>query len=244
MTSDLTWMVLIPAYNEASTILPLVQAVLAYHPNELVVVNDASTDNTAALLQDQPITLLNQPCNQGKAAGLWLGFDLAIAQNMDIVITMDGDGQHLPRDLPALLKQYQQQPNSLVLGARQRNPEIQPYARYAANRLANFWISWAAGCAVADSQSGYRVYPVTALKTMGRLKHSAGFVLESEILVEAAWQGYPLTHIPIEAIYAEDRRASHFHPMRDIAKITRMVMRRLWHKRFNLKGLWRVLFRA
>lgn len=245
----LKWMVVIPAYNEQATIKALIESVLQQHPDQLVVVNDASTDETAAILQamvasqpqSTPLQVLHNGDNLGKAGSLWRGFDRAIEQQMDVVITLDGDGQHRAEDIPALLQKHRDQPERLVIGARQRNLKTQPLGRFLANRFANFWISWAAGYGVQDSQSGFRLYPVALLTKIGALKTSERFVFESEVIIEAAWQGYYSSVVTIPAIYHKNRRASHFRPWQDIKKITKMVARRLLKLNFSPVRLFAAL---
>lgn len=239
-------MVIIPAYNEQATIESLIERVLQQHPTQLLVVNDASSDNTAAVLQAMAAKLpahaasfqsIHNTENLGKAGSLWRGFEQAIRQQMDVVVTIDGDGQHRPEDIPALLEKHLKQPNRLIIGARERNLKTQPLGRFLANRFANFWISWASGYGVHDSQSGFRLYPVALLKTIAGLKHSEGFVFESEVIIEAAWQGFYTSVVTIPTIYHKNRRASHFKPWQDIKKITQMVARRLLIIKFSPKGL-------
>ena len=240
---QLNWMVLIPAYNEEATIRELIESVLQQQPKQLIIVNDASKDNTSAILQemhnDVSFRVIENTHNQGKAHSLWSGFEQAIEQEMDVVITMDGDGQHRAEDIPSLLENHLQHPDNLVIGARKRNLKTQPVGRFLANRFANFWISWAAGYGVQDSQSGFRLYPVKLLKKLLPLKgNSEGFVFESEVIIEAAWQGHYTSVVSIPTIYHKNRRASHFEPWQDIKKITRMVAQRLVITRFNLKDLF------
>ncbi len=240
--TDLKWMIVIPAYNEEATIKDLIRSVLKQQPDLLLVVNDASDDKTADVLlamnSDDLFQIVHNPQNSGKAASLWRGFDYAIEQNFDAVITMDGDGQHRAEDISAMLDNYLSQPQSLIIGARERNLKTQPLGRFLANRFANFWISWAAGYAVADSQSGFRLYPVSLLKKLGSLKNSEGFVFESEVIIEAAWQGHYTRIVSIPTIYHKNRRASHFKAWQDIKKITKMVTRRLVITRFSFKDLF------
>jgi len=241
LSFSLKWMVLIPAYNEATTIEPLVRSVLALKPDQLVMVNDASIDQTSAILHslsDAEFTIIDNPSNLGKACSLWHGFEHAIEQDYDVVITMDGDGQHRAEDISLLLKKYTENPDSLVIGARERNLKTQPLGRFLANRFANFWISWAAGYGVSDSQSGFRAYPVKLLKKIAALKSSEGFVFESEVIIEAAWQGHYTSVVTIPTIYHKNRRASHFQPWQDIKKITKMVAKRLVITRFSVRDLW------
>jgi glycosyltransferase involved in cell wall biosynthesis len=240
---QLKWMVLIPAYNEEATIKTLIEAVLKQQPKQLIVVNDASKDSTSSILyamqNNLSFSIIENSYNQGKARSLWSGFEQAIEQEMDVVITMDGDGQHRAEDIPSLLEKHLQHPDNLVIGARERNLKTQPVGRFLANRFANFWISWAAGYGVQDSQSGFRLYPVKLLKKLLPLKdNSEGFVFESEVIIEAAWQGHYTSVVSIPTIYHKNRRASHFEPWQDIKKITKMVARRLVITHFNLKDLF------
>lgn len=243
----LKYMVIIPAYNEESTIQALIESILEQKPEQLLpekilIVNDASSDKTASILdsmESQPLVkILHNSHNLGKAGSLWRGFEQAIQQNFDVVITMDGDGQHRTQDIPALLQSHLEHPERLIIGARERNLKTQPLGRFLANRFANFWISWAAGYGVSDSQSGFRLYPVALLKKLGALKQSEGFVFESEVIIEAAWQGYYTSVVNIPTIYHKNRRPSHFQPWQDIKKITQMVARRLVITRFSLKDLF------
>jgi len=241
--NTLKWMVLIPAYNEQATISKLIEQVLNQQPRQLLLVNDASTDNTAEILhslqQKHNFTLIDNPQNQGKAGSLWSGFEQAISKNFDVVITMDGDGQHRAEDLPLLLSEHQLHPHKLIIGARQRDLKTQPVGRFLANRFANFWISWAAGYGVQDSQSGFRLYPVELLRKLSSLKgKSEGFVFESEVIIEAAWQGHYTSVVSIPTIYHKNRRASHFQPWQDIKKITKMVAARLVKTRFSLRDFY------
>lgn len=245
MSHSLRWMVVIPAYNEEATIKPLIEDVLKQHPDQVVVINDASSDSTADILQSlehiQSLNIIHNSRNLGKAGSLWRGFEQAITQNMDVVISIDGDGQHRAQDIPALLEKHRNQPERIIIGARERNLKTQPLGRFLANRFANFWISWAAGYAVQDSQSGFRLYPCALLKKLDSLKHSDGFVFESEVIIESAWQGHYTSIVTIPTIYHKNRRPSHFQPWQDIKKITKMVAHRLRIRRFDPKALWAAL---
>jgi glycosyltransferase involved in cell wall biosynthesis len=243
--SSLSWMVLIPAYNEENTIKALLEAVLEQKPGLIVVVNDASRDTTAEQLKEfellPDIKIIHNKCNLGKAGSLWRGFDVAIAQDMELVVTLDGDGQHRPEDIPLLLQQHILHTERLIIGAREKNLKTQPLGRFLANRFANFWISWAAGYVVKDSQSGFRLYPVKLLKKLDSLKNSPGFVFESEVIIESAWQGHYTSTVTIPTIYHKNRRPSHFKPWQDIKAITKMVARRLLRRRLFLSGLLAVI---
>ncbi|MGH8552208.1 MAG: glycosyltransferase family 2 protein, partial [Methylococcales bacterium] len=147
--------VVIPAYNEARTLGPLLDQVLK-KGQTVIVVNDASTDETPAIASSRPVIVLNQPRHSGKGHALATGFRRAIELGFDFVITMDGDLQHDPADLPKFFYAAQRFPRDLIVGARLLNREEAPKSRLFANRFADFWISWASGQPLRDSQCGYR----------------------------------------------------------------------------------------
>jgi glycosyltransferase involved in cell wall biosynthesis len=233
--------VVIPAFNEGKTIRDLVERALCQVAH-VIVVDDGSSDGTANVLQGLNITLLRHPVNQGKAVSLWDGMREARKRRIAGIITLDGDGQHLPEDIPRLLAAFRQNPNTIVIGARLHEKANIPRARYNANQFANFWISWAAGYRIADSQSGFRIYP-TALLDRVKIVHrrSSGFVFESEILIEAARRGVTSIPVAISAIYAKQARPSHFRPIFDIAHIVFMVAWKLLSRGLYLNGLVRSL---
>lgn len=214
---------IIPAYNEAGTIRRVATRTLHYI-ERVVVVDDGSTDQTVASLRELPVTMLRHTQNLGKSAALRRGMQYAVAQGASAIITLDGDGQHDPADIPALLAMHRRNPRAIVVAARRRHRHTIPRLRVLAQRIADFWISVAAGCAITDSQSGFRLYPVSAWTAAGWPCDSAsGFVFESEILIEAGRSGIPIRSVPVSAIYGRHLRQSHFQSGRDIAAIARMV---------------------
>ena len=231
----------IPAYNEARTIRGLALKALALCPR-LIVVDDGSTDATSGQLEGLPLTLLRQASNEGKAAALRLAFSEALRQHAACVVTLDGDGQHDPADASALLRAWRRHPDRLIVGSRLHDKANFPPARYRANRFACFWISWAAGHPIADSQSGLRVYPAAALAiAVGGGVRGDRFMFESEILIEAADHGIRTLAVAVPGRYPPNARPSHFRPVVDIAKIVIMVATRLLKKGMFPAGLWRSL---
>ena len=233
--------VVIPAYNEAATIAD-VAARAARQVELVVVVDDGSTDGTAAALADLPVTLLRNDQNLGKGASLWRGMRHALGLGIAGVVTLDGDGQHAPEEIPRLLAEARAHPGEIVVGARTFGRDAAPRARYLANRVADFWIGWAAGQPLPDSQSGFRVYPAALLGQV-EVKHgpARGFVFESELLIAAARHGFGSRAVPIAALYPKAARPSHFRPVLDIVRITRMVAWQLLSRGMHPTGLRRVL---
>lgn len=235
--------IIIPAYNEALTILAVVESALQQTPN-VIVVNDASTDATAEIVRQTPARLVEHPRNQGKAGALLTGMAEAMSLKVDCVITLDGDGQHDPQQLPQLLNAFESYPNHLIIAARLKNRENAPRARRIANKIADFWVGWAASSPIADSQSGFRLYPIELVRNLKtNAANPSGFVFESEVLIDASTAGYGLAFVPIASCYPKERRASHFRPGFDITQITLMVAGKLLRRWMNLPGLAKSLFR-
>ena len=243
VTNSLTgyWAV-IPAYNEVATIRDMASRALR-QIKSVIVVDDGSTDGTAEALVGLPVEVLRNPTNWGKAASLWRGFQHALGAGASGVVTLDGDGQHSPEDIPRLLAEAAFYPDHVIIGARRRDQRRAAFWRYVANRVADFWISWAAGYSFADSQSGFRVYPASLLRSV-KIKHGKvrSFVFESEILIEVARSGHRSLPVPVEALPRPGARPSYFRPLLDIARITCMVGWKLISRGMYPIGLYRSLF--
>jgi glycosyltransferase involved in cell wall biosynthesis len=229
--------VVIPALNEERAIRAVVGDALA-HCSRVIVVDDGSSDGTSAAIADLPVERIRHEQPLGKAKALQDGFRRALELGADGVLTMDGDGQHAAADLPRLLAAARQYPGNIVIGARLRSKDTQPGKNRFGNQQADFWVSWACGQRIVDSQSGQRFYPRAAVELALSLP-PGGFVFESEILIEAARRGMRTVSVPIESRYEDDRRASHFRPLRDVSRITAMIAGRLVRGGFMPRNYWR-----
>jgi glycosyltransferase involved in cell wall biosynthesis len=229
--------VVIPALDEERAIRAVVSDALAQCAT-VIVVDDGSRDGTSAAIADLPVERIRHAQPQGKARALQDGFRRALELGADGVLTMDGDGQHAASDLPRLLAAAQKYPDTIVIGARLRGKDAQPGKNRVGNQQADFWVSWACGQRVVDSQSGQRFYPRAAIEIALALPNG-GFVFESEILIEAARRGIRTVSVPIQSRYQEDRRASHFRPLRDVSRITAMIAWRLLRGGIMPRNYWR-----
>ena len=228
MTSRVTrWCVLIPCLNEESAIRGVIASVLALGA-AVIVVDDGSTDRTAEIVGQMPVTLLRQPVRRGKGEALRCGFREARRQGFDAVLTMDGDGQHLASDIPRLVAVAHAYRDHVVIGARLREREQQPAARRRANAAADWGISWVCAQGIADSQSGQRWYPTRALDLIDL--PAEGFVFESAILIAASREKHlGVVSVPIASRYQQSFRHSHFRPVFDIARIVIYLLGQLFH---------------
>jgi glycosyltransferase involved in cell wall biosynthesis len=196
------------------------------------------------VVRDYPVVLLRHASNRGKGAALLTGIQRALEDGATDVVTLDADGQHRPEDVDRLIAAARRAPGAIVIGSRRADGRRAPRARYHANRVADFCISWAAGRPIEDTQSGFRLYPTTVLRRLpASCGRGCGFAFESKLLIDAARDGVPIVPIAIPALYGDVTvRASHFRPVRDIARIAVMVAGELLGSFMYPIGLWRVLF--
>lgn len=211
--------VLIPTYNNEKTLRQVINDVLAYTTN-IIVVNDGSTDSTPAILQSfSQLQIVNYGSNKGKGWALRKGFERATDLGFDYAITIDSDGQHFASDLPAFLDKANQARGSIIIGSRNMEQESVPGKSSFGHKFSNFWFKVETGIAAPDTQSGYRMYPVYRLRKMSFLTRKYEF--EIEVLVRAAWSGIEILSVPVRVYYApKETRVSHFRPFKDFTRIS------------------------
>jgi glycosyltransferase involved in cell wall biosynthesis len=233
--------VVIPAYNESATIAEVAAAALG-HVQIVIVVDDGSADDTAVQLAGLDVRLIRNDANLGKAESLARGFAAALQQQVDAVITLDADGQHQAADIPRLIAEAEAYPGDIIIATRVDGRERMPRMRRFGNWQADFWIAWAAGYPIRDTQCGYRLYPAKLLEGLGvRRGRRDSFVFESEVLIEAARLGCYARPIGIDTLYGRSPRASHYRAASDTARIVLMVAGKLLRSGLNLPGLLRSL---
>jgi glycosyltransferase involved in cell wall biosynthesis len=216
---------LIPVYNEEYHIAGVVTATRLQLP--VLVVDDGSTDESAARAKAAGVLVLRQSPNQGKGAALRAGFRYAIQNNFQAVITLDADGQHDPVEIPKFIDRYQQGPADLIIGARDFSKI--PLVRRLTNTFGRWSFSWALGQPARDNQSGYRLISHRMMEAM-LSSREAGFEFEVEMIVVCVQRGYILDWVPIRTIYAGER--SHINPLRHTIHYFRM----LWQTRQRMRS--------
>lgn len=211
--------VLIPTYNNERTLGTVLNGVLAYTGN-VIVVNDGSTDGTGVILESFPdVDVVNYPVNQGKGFALRTGFRHAVKSGYDYAITIDSDGQHFPDDLEKFLVALEEHPAAIIIGARNMDQASVPGKSSFGNKFSNFWFWVETGLKMNDTQSGYRLYPVKLLNDVRFVTRK--FEFEIEVLVTSAWRGIAIEEVPVKVFYAEKgERISHFRPFKDFSRIS------------------------
>jgi flavin-dependent dehydrogenase/glycosyltransferase involved in cell wall biosynthesis len=206
----------IPVFNEAATIAGLVERATSH--GTVIVVDDGSTDGSAEAAATAGAIVVRSSGRRGKGAVLRVGFAEALSRGAQRVVTLDGDGQHDPDDIPRLLAASAADPRALIIGSRLADDGagMEP-ARLNALRVAGFFINWLTGWDVGDTQSGFRVYPRALLEAVDPRR--GGFVLETEMLLRAAAAGFAIREVPLSLGRAA-LRPSYFRPLRDGTAVT------------------------
>ena len=208
----------IPVYNHPQYVMQVIAGAQIYGC-PVIVVNDGSTDGTAACLEKIPdIYLLSHQINQGKGAALQTGIEKAVKLAHQ-AITIDADGQHDPADAAVLMQASLENPSAIIIGKRQGMKEQQaPWTSRLGRQVSNFWVFVTCGIKLTDSQSGFRIYPLPACLELGVV--SRRFQFEVEILVKACWHRISVIEKPISVKYKKEITwVSHFRPLIDFLRI-------------------------
>ena len=211
--------VVIPTYNNGGTIIDVVNR-SKNECDDIIVVCDGCTDSTLELLQEvKDITIVINPQNKGKGAALKRGFRKAMEMGFSYAITLDADGQHYPEDIPVLLEANIQHPGALIVGQRKgvENAERSFGSKFA-NAFSNFWFCVQTGRRLADTQTGYRLYPLKKLSCLSLL--TSRYEAELELMVFATWHGVEIVSKQVDVFYPpKEERISHFRPVTDFSRI-------------------------
>ncbi len=210
--------VLIPTYNNEKTLKRVIDGVLDY-TQDIIVVNDGSTDSTKEILGQYPqLHIIHLPENKGKGNGLRTGFRKAKKLGYHYAITIDSDGQHYPDDLPVFVEALMfEKEDVLLIGNRNMAQDGIPKKSSFGNRFSNFWFWFETGIKLEDTQSGYRLYP---LHKIPKKYFTPKFEFEIEIIVRTAWRHVPVKNVPVKVLYDPAERVSHFRPFKDFTRIS------------------------
>jgi glycosyltransferase involved in cell wall biosynthesis len=215
--------VIIPTYNEAREIGRLVKEIKA-QGLDVLVVDDGSSDNTYRIAEDSGAQVLRNTRNQGKGASLIKGFNYALTNNFDAVVTMDGDGQHLTQDIACFSRLANRSNSGFLIGNRMQKTKTMPALRSLTNRFMSWLLSSLMQQEVPDTQCGLRLIRKEVLE---KVKLSTWrYETESEILLEAARLGVRIESVPIETIY--NHKKSRINPFTDTLRFIGFLAKRIW----------------
>lgn len=188
-----------------------------------IVVDDGSWDQTSQRARACGAHVSRHAINRGKGSALKTGFAHALLAGFDGVVTLDADGQHLPSEIPKLLRAREETGADLIIGGRAHHFDEMLPRRRLANKLSAWSIARASGTEVTDSQSGFRYYSAELLRNLPL--RTEGFDLESEVIVRAGRGRYLIVTVPIELGFVDGLATSHYHPLQDTLQIAWTVLR-------------------
>lgn len=219
--------VIIPTYNESRTIGSVVSAVRRQNL-DVVVVDDGSSDNTVSLARGSGAEVLKNPANEGKGASLVKGFKYALERNLEAVITMDGDGQHLPDDIPSFIELAGHSRAAVIIGNRMLKTTGMPWSRVLTNRFMSWLISLVAKQEIPDSQCGFRFIRKELLERLSLI--TTKYETETEMLIRAAQMGFVIESLAVNTVYGEEK--SQINSFLDTARFVRFIIREIWSMPF------------
>lgn len=230
MDPSTTTRAVIPAYNCEQTIAPVIRGIQR-QGLDVIVVDDGSQDATASNARSAGARVIQHGANRGKGHALVTGFKTALSDGALAVVTLDGDGQHNPDDLPRLLAHSESA--DLVIGQRQLVIDRMPPASFVGNCISTFFVSLFCGKHFPDTQCGFRLYSKKLLSSIAPV--GGRFETETELLMRASKLGLNIRWVPVETIYDNGvtPRTTHFHNFYDSLRVIEVVLR---STRFPTKG--------
>lgn len=233
--------VVMPALNAARTIAPMISAIPREWVDEIVVVDDGSTDTTADVARGLGVRVVWHPHNAGYGANQKTCYLDVLQRDAEIVVMLHPDGQYEPRLIPDLICPILADEADLVLGSRMTVPggaraNGMPYYKIAANRVLTGIENRVLGTELSDLHTGYRAYSRRLLLTVPFLRNAAGFSFDSEMLMQTAALGFRLAEVPATSRYFDDASSIGFWPASVYGLKTLWVAARLILHR---SGLWR-----
>ncbi|MBD3426002.1 MAG: glycosyltransferase [Candidatus Omnitrophica bacterium] len=217
-TTDNT-IVVIPSFNEARTIGSIVRHIVGMGLTVLVI-DDGSVDNTERAALDNGAIVIRHRRNLGKGFSVREGIRHVLKKtNFEWMIMMDGDGQHHPEDIPALMERTRSEEVEIVIGNRMLQTKTMPSARFWTNKFMSWVISGICKQQIPDTQCGFRLIKTKVLEMLKLT--SQKYDIESEMLMQAAHHGMNIASVKIQTIYGEE--ISEIHPVRDTIRFFKLI---------------------
>jgi glycosyltransferase involved in cell wall biosynthesis len=217
--------VVIPAYNAGRHLADVIAGVGRHiPPGRVIVVDDGSADDTAAVARGAKAVVIEHPHNRGKGAALRTGILAAGEQGWRFAITLDADGQHSPDQIPDFIDRWVETGADIIVGNRMAATGDMPALRLWTNRTTSRVVSMLARSRIPDSQNGYRMISTAVFRELPL--ETTRYDTESEILIRAGRRGATIASVPVETIYGEETSA--INPWVDTVRFFRMVFKALF----------------
>jgi glycosyltransferase involved in cell wall biosynthesis len=211
---------LIPAYFEEAQIQAVARRALA-QLDHVLVLDDGSTDQTSEEARKAGAEVIRHKQNKGKGAAIKTGLRELVARGFLYVLVLDGDGQHLPEEIPGFIDEANRTGAQFVVGTRMSDTRKMPWARKMTNRYMSSRISELCGQPVPDSQCGFRMMHRDVIPHL--FCESNNYDYETEMLLIASREGFRITSVPVSTVYGEEK--SKIHPMRDTIRFFKLISR-------------------
>jgi len=211
--------VIIPTFNESKAIAGLISRIRQLGL-EAIVIDDGSSDDTVEIAQACGAIVLRNESNLGKGASLIKGYNYAIAQGFDAVISMDGDGQHSCDDIQAFIRKAENSQSAIIVGNRMAMTKNMPALRIMTNHFVSKLISIITKQHIPDTQCGFRLLKKEVLAKLNL--STSKYEIESEVLIKAARLGFKIESIPIQTIYSGQK--SQINPFVDTLRFLRFII--------------------
>jgi len=216
----------IPAYQAQASVAAVVRGLRAALGADadapIVVVDDGSSDGTSEAATSAGARVVRHARNLGKGSALCTGFEELRALGADAAVCVDADGQH-PAEEAVRLARHDAAREALLLGVRDLARDGAPKKNQFSNGFSNRFLSFALGRTLSDTQCGLRRYPLPETLALGG--RATGYGFEAELILRAVRRGWEIVEVPVRVIYPpESERVTHFHSVRDPARIVYRVL--------------------
>ncbi|MCC6699241.1 MAG: glycosyltransferase family 2 protein [Candidatus Hydrogenedentes bacterium] len=215
---------IVPCYNAGERVAPVVRGLLE-HVDHVIVVDDGSTDNATASLDNLGARVIRFDVNQGKGFAMLAGFRAALDNpDMRAAAIVDADGQHDPNELPHLYETFVREEADLVIGSRAFDERQVPWRSRFGNKLTAAVTRMLLRQSIVDTQSGYRLHSRRLLEFLLEAVPGGRYETEMEILVKSVRNGFRVVPAPIQTIYEKGNPSSHFNKLRDSMRIYKKLI--------------------
>ena len=212
--------ILVPVYNEERHLPEFLERLKGQNVS-ILIVDDGSTDKSVQIAKQKGVQTLRLQINSGKGNAIRVGLRHLVRKGVEWIIIMDGDGQHLPEEIPLFIEKASSHLFGLINGNRLHDPKGMPWIRILTNRVMSFIVSRLAGLPILDSQCGYKMLSADFIRAAHL--ESSRFEIEDELLLEAVRLKVRIGFVPVTCVYGQEK--SYIHPFRDTIRFIRFVFK-------------------